>query len=161
VSLLAAVRACDNSGIVNASHSQFRWPGFTTYLSPWGGSRLVIKTCTPLRYMLGDKPRNFVRTKLRPPGYPCIIAKAAIMHPRNCHRQFRGLRLSCRCARDSGGAIAPATIHTYRKATVFGRIVAESPQDLHWQIRGLAAESPVFLPGCGQKNAPKFLEKIS
>jgi hypothetical protein len=25
-------------------------------------------------------------------------------------------------------------------------IVAESPQDLHWQIRGLGAESPVFLP---------------
>jgi hypothetical protein len=69
-------------------------------------------------------------------------------------------------ARDSGGAIAPATIHTYRKATVFGRIpqdavsahdnkfpigntpewgmiAAEIPQDLHWQIRGLGAESPV------------------
>jgi hypothetical protein len=25
-------------------------------------------------------------------------------------------------------------------------IVAESPQDLHWQIRGLEAESPVFGP---------------
>jgi hypothetical protein len=34
-------------------------------------------------------------------------------------------------------------------------IAAESPQDLHWQIRGLAAESPVFLPGCGQKNAQR------
>jgi hypothetical protein len=26
-------------------------------------------------------------------------------------------------------------------------IAAESPQDLHWQIRGLGAESPVFLGG--------------
>jgi hypothetical protein len=34
-------------------------------------------------------------------------------------------------------------------------IAAESPQDLHWQIRGLGAESPVFLPGLGQKNAPR------
>jgi hypothetical protein len=34
-------------------------------------------------------------------------------------------------------------------------IVAESPQDLHGQIRGLGAESPVFLPGRGQKNAPE------
>jgi hypothetical protein len=34
-------------------------------------------------------------------------------------------------------------------------IEAESPQDLHEQIRGLAAESPVFLPGRGQKKAPK------
>jgi hypothetical protein len=29
--------------------------------------------------MLGGKPRNFVRTKLRPPGCVRIIAKAAIM----------------------------------------------------------------------------------
>jgi hypothetical protein len=36
------------------------------------------------------------------------------------------------------------------------RIAVESPQDLHKQIRGLGTESPVFLPGCGQKNAPKF-----
>jgi hypothetical protein len=43
--------------------------------SPWGGSRLVIATCIPLRFMLGDKPRNFVRTKLRPPGYAQLIAK--------------------------------------------------------------------------------------
>jgi hypothetical protein len=35
-----------------------------------------------------------------------------------------GKSAACR-ARDSGGAIAPTTIHTYRKATVFGRIVAE------------------------------------
>jgi hypothetical protein len=28
-------------------------------------------------------------------------------------------------ARDSGGAIAPTTIPTYRKATAFGRIAAE------------------------------------
>jgi hypothetical protein len=33
-------------------------------------------------------------------------------------------------------------------------IVVESPQDLHWQTRGLGAESPVFLPVRGQKNAP-------
>jgi hypothetical protein len=33
-------------------------------------------------------------------------------------------------------------------------IEAESPQELHKQFRGLAAESPVFWPGCGQKNAP-------
>jgi hypothetical protein len=59
---------------------------------------------------------------------------------RICILQIRSLR----GARDSGGAIAPATIHTSRKATVFGRIGAESPQDLHWQIRGLGAESPVF-----------------
>jgi hypothetical protein len=32
-------------------------------------------------------------------------------------------------------------------------IGAESPQDLHWQIRGLAAESPVFCPGAGKKCA--------
>jgi hypothetical protein len=32
-------------------------------------------------------------------------------------------------------------------------IEAESPQDLHWQIRGLGAESPVFLSVFGQKNA--------
>jgi hypothetical protein len=35
-------------------------------------------------------------------------------------------------------------------------IAAESPQDLHWQIRGLGAESPVFC-GAAAKNAPKFL----
>jgi hypothetical protein len=41
-------------------------------------------------------------------------------------------------------------------------IVAESPQDLHGQIRGLAAESPVFLPVFGQKIAPKMgVGKIS
>jgi hypothetical protein len=62
---------------------------------------------------------------------------------------FAGLRLRSWLAAgaragDSGGAIAPTTIHTYRKATVFGRIEAESPQDLHGQIRGLGAESPVF-----------------
>jgi hypothetical protein len=34
-------------------------------------------------------------------------------------------------------------------------IAAESPQDLHKQIRGLAAESPVFC-GTAAKNAPKF-----
>jgi hypothetical protein len=34
-------------------------------------------------------------------------------------------------------------------------IAAESPQEAHRRFRGLAAESPVFLPGCGQKNAPK------
>jgi hypothetical protein len=39
-------------------------------------------------------------------------------------------------------------------------IAAESPQDLHWQIRGLAAESPVLLPGCGQQNAPIFIKVI-
>jgi hypothetical protein len=45
-------------------------------------------------------------------------------------------------ARDSGGAIAPTTIHTYRKATVLGRIAAESPQEAPWRFRGLEAESP-------------------
>jgi hypothetical protein len=49
--------------------------------------------------MLGGTSRNFVRTKLRPPG--------------------------------SGVAAAQG-------------IAAESPQDLHGQIRGLGAESPVF-----------------
>jgi hypothetical protein len=34
-------------------------------------------------------------------------------------------------------------------------IVAESPQELHRQFRGLAAESPVFLSVFGQKNAPE------
>jgi hypothetical protein len=34
-------------------------------------------------------------------------------------------------------------------------IAAESPQALHRQSRGLAAESPVFC-GCAAKNAPKF-----
>jgi hypothetical protein len=43
--------------------------------SPWGGSRLVINTCTPIRFMLGGKPRNFVRPKLRPPGYDQLSAK--------------------------------------------------------------------------------------
>jgi hypothetical protein len=33
-------------------------------------------------------------------------------------------------------------------------IVAESPQDLHKQIRGLGAKSPVFC-GYAAKNAPK------
>jgi hypothetical protein len=33
-------------------------------------------------------------------------------------------------------------------------IAAESPQDLHKQIRGLAAESPVFC-GVAAKNAPE------
>jgi hypothetical protein len=46
-------------------------------------------------------------------------------------------------ARDSGGAIAPTTIHTYRKATVFGRIVAEI---LFYRVavKKIGAESPVF-----------------
>jgi hypothetical protein len=36
-------------------------------------------------------------------------------------------------------------------------IGAESPQEAHGRFRGLAAESPVFLPALrGQKNAPKF-----
>jgi hypothetical protein len=43
------------------------------------------------------------------------------MRPRFCRRQKRGLPL----VRARG-------------------IGAESPQDLHWQIRGLGAESPVF-----------------
>jgi hypothetical protein len=34
-------------------------------------------------------------------------------------------------------------------------IEVESPQDLHEQIRGLGTDSPVFLPGRGQKNAPE------
>jgi hypothetical protein len=34
-------------------------------------------------------------------------------------------------------------------------IVAESPQEAHRRFRGLAAESPVFLPVFGQKKAPK------
>jgi lysyl-tRNA synthetase class 2 len=36
----------------------------------------------------------------------------------------------CRCAAQGipGAQVAPTTIHTYRKAAVFGRIVAESPQ---------------------------------
>jgi hypothetical protein len=38
-------------------------------------------------------------------------------------------------------------------------IAAESPQDLHKQIRGLGAESPVFLPACGQKNASGNMKK--
>jgi hypothetical protein len=50
------------------------------------------------------------------------------------HRIKTGV-LSGERARDSGGAIAPTTIHTFRKATVFGRIAAESPPDLHKQIR--------------------------
>jgi hypothetical protein len=45
------------------------------------------------------------------------------------------------------------TVSEARKAAVAARgIAAESPQDLHKQIRGLAAESPVF---CGAKNAPE------
>jgi hypothetical protein len=52
------------------------------------------------------------------------IIAGAIMRLRNCQRQFRRLVLSCHAQ----------------------GIVAESPQDLHKQIRGLAAESPVF---CG------------
>jgi hypothetical protein len=55
----------------------------------------------------------------------------AILRPGNCLWQFPGLVLSCRAQ----------------------GIVAESPQDLHWQIRGLGAESPVF---CEAKNALKF-----
>jgi hypothetical protein len=40
-------------------------------------------------------------------------------------------------------------------------IAAESPQDLHWQIRGLAAESPVFCPWFPRaKNAPISVWKI-
>jgi hypothetical protein len=39
------------------------------------GSRVVINTCIPLRFMLGDSSRNFVRTKLRPPDYAQLIAK--------------------------------------------------------------------------------------
>jgi hypothetical protein len=35
-------------------------------------------------------------------------------------------------------------------------IVAESPQEAHWRFRGLAAESPVFLPAyAGKKMRPK------
>jgi hypothetical protein len=34
-------------------------------------------------------------------------------------------------------------------------IEAEIPQDLHGQIRGIAAESPVFY-GTAVKNAPEF-----
>jgi hypothetical protein len=37
-------------------------------------------------------------------------------------------------------------------------IAAESPQDLHWQIRGLGAESPVFLGG---RSAPKKMRPES
>jgi hypothetical protein len=32
---------------------------FNILQAPLGGSRLVIVTCTPLRSMLGGKPRNF------------------------------------------------------------------------------------------------------
>jgi hypothetical protein len=67
--------------------------------------------------MLGGTSRNFVRTKLRPPGYGQIIAAAAIICPGNCQWQFPGLILSCHAL----------------------GIEAESPQDLHWQIRGLGA----------------------
>jgi hypothetical protein len=52
------------------------------------------------------------------------IIAGAIMRQRNCQRQFRWLVLGC-----------------YAQG-----IEAESPQDLHKQIRGLGAESPVF---CG------------
>jgi hypothetical protein len=34
-------------------------------------------------------------------------------------------------------------------------IVVESPQEAHGRFRGLGTESPVFLPGYGQKNAPE------
>ncbi|MDR1179931.1 MAG: hypothetical protein LBK44_05440 [Spirochaetales bacterium] len=47
----------------------------TVYCNRGGGSRLVIKTCTPLRCVLGVKPRNFGVAKLRPPGYTQLIAK--------------------------------------------------------------------------------------
>jgi hypothetical protein len=44
-------------------------------------------------------------------------------------------------------------------------IVAESPQDLHWQIRGLGAESPVFClesakQSPGKKCAHEFWNKL-
>jgi hypothetical protein len=44
------------------------------------------------------------------------------MRPCNCLWQFQGLILICHAQ----------------------GIAAESPQDLHWQIRGLGAESPAF-----------------
>jgi hypothetical protein len=42
-------------------------------------------------------------------------------------------------------------------------IAAESPQDLHWQIRGLGAESPVFLGGrsAPQKMRPSAGSELS
>jgi hypothetical protein len=56
-------------------------------------------------------------------------------------------------ARDSGGAIAPTTIHTYRKATVFGRIVAEI---LFYReaVKKIGAESPAPARSVGE--APIF-----
>jgi hypothetical protein len=60
-------------------------------------------------------------------------------------------------ARDSGGAIAPATIHTYRKATAFGRIAAESPQEAHGRFPRTWSGKPGFSIPCAEwKNAPKF-----
>jgi hypothetical protein len=61
----------------------------------------------------------------------------------NLHSQIRSLR----SARDSGGAIAPTTIHTYRKATVFGRIggMRSSHSAERWgRSDSGVPESPVF-----------------
>jgi hypothetical protein len=78
---------------------------------------------------------------------PCVgRMRVAAVRARGLVAQSRMRLRDCRWAARGipGARVAPATIHTYRKATVFGRIVAESPQDLHRQIRGLATESPVF-----------------
>jgi hypothetical protein len=39
------------------------------------------------------------------------------------------------------------------------RIEVESPQEAHGRFRGLGTDSLVFLPACGQKNAPFWLGK--
>jgi hypothetical protein len=54
-----------------------------TRKAPGRGSQLVIKTCTPLRFMLGDKPRNFAPAKLRPPGF-----RRAVMAHSKIRRQY-------------------------------------------------------------------------
>jgi hypothetical protein len=72
-----------------------------------------------------ELPRQFrelvlsCHSKLRPPGCGYIIAKAAIMYPRFCLRQNRGLVLSCHAP----GIVAE--ILFYREAVK--KIVAESP----------------------------------
>jgi hypothetical protein len=91
------------------------------------------------------KPHDFAAGKIALRGYGRGIAVRqfrGVYAPRRVAKLRSNFALPLRRARDSGGAIAPTTIHTYRKATVFGRIAAESPVFCPWFPRA--------------KNAPKF-----